>query len=234
MSQRIQDLPEDDRPRERLLKLGPEALSNAELVGIFINEGAPGENAVQMASRIISDLQGLRNMARSTPKSLMRQKGLGPAKSALLAAAFELGRRAEQESLREEPMATPELVYSYLGRYMQALCHEEVHVLLLNTRLMLMRDECVFKGGLSATTAQSREILRLALSHAAHGLILVHNHPSGDPTPSLADQNFTRKLMEGAKLLGVELVDHVIIGHPAEERAQPWYSFKAGGLIGGL
>lgn len=233
MSQRIQDLPEQDRPRERLLRLGPASLSDAELVGIFINEGRPGENAVQMASRLISEVHGLRNMSRCTPQSLTRLKGLGPAKAATLAAAFELGRRAEQEALREVELTEPEQVYAYLGRQLQSLVHEEVHVILLNTRLKLVHTECVFKGGLSSTQAHSREILRLALLHAAHAFVLVHNHPSGDPNPSSADLNFTRKLSDAADLLSIKFADHIIIGHPSEERPQPWFSFLQSGM-GGL
>jgi DNA repair protein RadC len=233
MSQRIQDLPVQDRPRERLLRLGPESLSDAELVGIFINEGRPGENAVQMASRLISELHGLRNMSRATPQALTKLKGLGPAKAATLAAAFELGRRAEQEALREVELCQPEQVYALLGRQLQSLVHEEVHVILLNTRLKLLHTECVFKGGLNSTQAYTREILRLALLHAAYAFILVHNHPSGDPQPSSSDVTFTRKLSEAAALMNLKFADHIIIGHASADRSQPWYSMLQAGL-GGL
>jgi DNA repair protein RadC len=231
MSHRIHDLPEEDRPRERLLRLGAEALSDAELIGIFINTGLPGENAVQMAQRLIRDHGGLRQLSRASGATLQTMKGLGEAKAATLAAAFELGRRAVQEKLKEEPMSSPEIVYELMAHRMQALDHEQVHVLLLNTRMGLLRSDCVFRGGLASTPAMPREILRAALQNNAWGITVVHNHPSGDPTPSTADRQFTRKLDEACTSIGIALVDHVIIGHPSQERELPWFSFHAAGLL---
>lgn len=231
MANRIQDIPEEDRPRERLLAQGARALSNAELLGIFINTGIPGENAVEIGHRLLRESGGLRALSRRDIADLKKVKGLGPAKAAVLAAAFEIGQRAARESFREEPMNKPEFIFDYLAAEMQTLNHEEVHVLLLNSRLCLIHRERLFQGGLNESFAHPREILKKALSHGAFAFALAHNHPSGDPTPSDADRVFTRKLMQGAELLSIHFIDHVIIGHPGADRTQSWFSFRAAGLL---
>lgn len=231
MGNRIHDIPEDDRPRERLIRLGPAALSDAELIGLFIHTGVVGENAVQIAQRLLKEYNGVRNLSRQEILQLQKTRGLGPAKAALVAAAFELGRRAAQESLRELPMDDPNAIFQYMGTEMQALNHEEVHILLLSTRLTLLHRECVFQGSLSESVAHPREILKKALLHSAYGFALVHNHPSGDPTPSHSDREFTRRLRECAELLKIQFLDHVIIGHPAEHRPRPYFSFREAGVI---
>lgn len=231
MGQRIQDIPEEDRPRERLLTHGAKTLSNAELLGIFINTGIPGENAVQIGQRLLTECGGLRNLSRRDVKELRRQKGVGPAKAAVLAAAFELGQRAAREALRDEPMNTASLVFDYFGNEMQALNHEEVHILLVNSKLCLIHRERIFQGGLNESVAHPREILKKVLIHGAFGFFIVHNHPSGDPSPSDADRHFTRTLRDGAELLRLTLIDHVIIGHPSAARDRPYFSFREAGLI---
>ena len=231
MGNRIHDIPEEDRPRERLIRLGPSALSNAELIGLFIHTGIPGENAVQIAQRLLKEYNGVRNLSRQDIQELQTTRGLGPAKAALVAAAFELGRRATQEALKEQPMDDPETIVEFIGAELQSLNHEEVHVLLLSTRLTLIHRECIFQGGLNESVAHPREILKKALLHSAHAFVLVHNHPSGDPTPSTADREFTRRLRDGSELLRVNLLDHIIIGHPAEHRPRPYFSFREAGLV---
>eukprot|EP01031_Cornospumella_fuschlensis_P052454 gene52454-64112_t len=212
-------MPEDDRPRERMLRLGPGALSDAELLAIFINTGMKGENAMQVGQRLLKKFGSLRKLARIGAGELAGEKALGPAKATHLAAAFELGRRAEQEELKESPMNSPDLIYRYLGAEMQALGHESLRVLLLNTRLHLMHQEEVFKGTVNETVAHPREILNRVIVNRAYAFAVVHNHPSGDPSPSEADRRMTRRLREGAELLGLVFMDHIIIGAPAESRA---------------
>jgi DNA repair protein RadC len=229
MSQRIQDLPSDDRPRERLLRLGPAALSNAELLGIFINTGIPGENAVQIGQRLLSQSHNLRLLSRREPMDLARQLGLGPAKAAIIAAAFELGRRAAREEVVDIPLDDPQLIFDYMASEMHALSREEVHVLMLNSKCCLTHHVRLYKGTVNESPALAREVLAAALTHNAIGIILVHNHPSGDPTPSDADKHFTRALLDGGKLLRIRILDHVIIGQPCAGRASPYYSFCAGG-----
>lgn len=231
MTHRIQDLPEQDRPRERLLRLGPGVLTDAELLAIFINTGTRGENAIQVAQRLLREVGTLRQLSRTSTAELAASRALGPAKAAHLAAAFEVGKRAEREWARETPLNAPELVYRYLAAEMQCLAHESVRVLLLNSRLHLQRDEELFRGTVNETVAHPREILQAAIVHKAYAFAVVHNHPSGDPAPSEADKRLTRRLREGAEVLGLQFVDHVIIGAPGEGRGQPYFSFRESGLL---
>jgi DNA repair protein RadC len=228
---RIHDLPEDERPRERLLNVGAESLTNAELLAIFINTGMKGENAIQVAQRLLKEFRTLRNLSRQSGKQLVEQfRGLGPAKSAHIAAAFELGRRAAQEDLKDEPMNEPELVYRYFGSDMARLGHEVVRLLVLDTKLRLVHDEQVFQGSLNEAQAHPREIMRVALVHRAYAFILAHNHPSGDPTPSESDRRFTMRMKQCAETMQILFTDHIIIGAP-RQGAQPWFSFKSAGLL---
>lgn len=231
MSLRIQDLPANDRPRERLMELGAASLTNAELLALFINTGTRGENAVQMGQRLMQEFKSLRNISRRSAKELVRQfHGLGPAKATHIAAAFELGRRAAQEEIREDKMDTPELIYRYLGNDMARLGYETLRILVLNTKLCLVHDEIVFQGTLNESPAHPREILRSALVHRGYAFILAHNHPSGDPAPSDADCRFTRRIRDAAQLMQIQFLDHLIIGAP-RSGALPYFSFKESGMI---
>lgn len=231
MSQRIHDIPPEDRPRERLLRLGPEALSDAELIGLFINTGMKGENAVQIAQRLLSEFKSLRDFSRRSTSELASLKGLGPAKAAILAAAFELGRRSAREIAKETALNSPGLVFDYLGLEMQSYDQEELHVLCLNTKMQLTHHDRVFRGTLNETSAHPREILQKVLVHSAHSFIIAHNHPSGDPTPSDADRRFTRNIRDAAELLRVNFADHIIIGHASQTRPIPYFSFRESGLL---
>jgi DNA repair protein RadC len=229
---RIHDIPENDRPRERLLRLGPQALSDAELLALFINTGTKGENALQIGQRILRDYKSLRDLSRLEPAVLSKIKALGPAKTAKLAAAFELGRRSAQEpSHAEIVLDRPQCIYDYIAPEMQALGHESVRIILLNTKLAVMRSEEAFKGSLNECIAQPRDLLRKVLIHNAFAYILVHNHPSGDPTPSEADRRITRRLREASEATGLLLQDHMIIGTPADSRPLPYFSFKEHGML---
>jgi DNA repair protein RadC len=231
MSHRIHDMPENDRPRERLMRLGPGALSDAELLAIFINTGIKGENAMQVGQRLLRQYGSLRQLARIGAGELAGARALGPAKAAHLAAAFELGRRAEQQRLKETPLNEPGLIYDYLGAEMQALAHESLRVLLLNTKLHLMQQEEIFKGTVNETVAHPREILNRVIVNRAYAFVVVHNHPSGDPAPSEADRRMTRRLKEGSELLGLVFMDHIIIGTPTDRRPQAYFSFKEHGML---
>jgi DNA repair protein RadC len=158
----------------------------------------------------------------SNPLILSKIKALGPAKTAKLIAAFELGRRAAQEpSHAEVILDRPQRIYDYIGSEMQALGYESVRVILLNTRLAVIRTDEVFRGSLNECTAAPRDLLRKALIHNAYAFILIHNHPFGDPTPSDADRRITRRLREASEATGLLLQDHLIIGTPSESRALP-------------
>lgn len=228
---RIHDIPENDRPRERLLRLGPQALSDAELLALFINTGTKGENALQIGQRILREYGSILDLSRLDPAALTKIKALGPAKAAKLAAAFELGRRSREASQSDIVLNEPSLIYKFIGPELQALGHESVRVILLTTRLTLLRTDEVFRGSLNECTAAPRDLLRKALIHNAHAFILIHNHPSGDPTPSDADRRITRRLREAADATGLLLQDHVIIGTPSESRPLPYFSFKEHGML---
>jgi DNA repair protein RadC len=227
---RIHDLPEQDRPRERLLEQGAEALTNAELLAIFINTGTKGKNAIQVGQEVLKEFKSLRGIARRTAKELASVHGLGPAKAAHIAAAFELGRRAAREELRLQKMDDPETIYAYLGEEMSHLGYETVRILLMNTRMEMIHDEVVFQGSLNESVAHPREILHTALVHRAHGFVLAHNHPSGDPTPSDADRTFTRRIRDAAEIMKVHLLDHLIIGAPRAGK-QAYFSFRESGML---
>lgn len=231
MSHRIRDIPEQDRPRERLLRLGPAVLTDAELLAIFINTGVKGENAIQVAQRLLKQFGSLRALSRQEPESLVTTHALGPAKAAHLAAAFELGRRAEREKDGDVRMSNPDEVFALVGADMQALSYESVRVILVNTRYCLIRHDEVFRGALNESISHPREILRKAIVHAAHAFILAHNHPSGDPTPSETDIRMTRRIREAADIMKIELLDHIIIGAPGGHRSLPYFSFKQAGLM---
>lgn len=228
---RIHDLPAADRPRERVLRHGPGVLSDVELLALFVNTGVPGENALQVAQRLLRSHGGLRSVSRLECARLLEEKALGPAKSALLAAAFELGRRAVREELSERPLNEPQLIYQFVGQELQSLSHEVVRVLLVNTRLGFVRQEQVSHGSINETLTHPRDVIRPALIHAAYGFIMVHNHPSGDPSPSEADLRVTRRVREAADVMGVKFLDHVIIGAPSAGRAQPYFSFRESGML---
>ncbi|WP_395744880.1 RadC family protein [Prosthecobacter sp.] len=229
---RIHDIPENDRPRERLLRLGPQALSDAELLALFINTGTKGENALQIGQRILRDYKSLRDLSRLEPAILRKIKALGPAKTALLAAAFELGRRSAQEpSHAEVILDRPQRIYDYIGAEMQALGHESVRIILVNTKFAVIRSEEVFRGSLNQCVAEPRDLLRKVIIHNAFGYILVHNHPSGDPASSEADRSLTRRLRDASSAIGSPLLDHVIIGTPSPSREQPYFSFKEHGML---
>ena len=228
---RIHDIPENDRPRERLLRLGPQALSDAELLALFINTGTKDENALQIGQRILREYGSILDLSRLDPFALTEVKALGPAKAAKLAAAFELGRRSREASQSDIILNEPSLIYKFIGPELQALGHESVRVILLTTRLTLLRTDEVFRGSLNECTAAPRDLLRKALIHNAYAFILIHNHPSGDPTPSDADRRITRRLREASEATGLLLQDHLIIGTPSESRTLPYFSFKEHGML---
>ena len=204
----------------------------AELLAILLRTGLPGKSAVELAAEILGSREGLGGLARITPKSLKKDfKGLGLAKACQVAAAIELGRRVGVADVSGGLMATPARVEELMGPELRRKDREEVWVLLLNTKLRLLRRAQVSRGSVNETAVQPQEILREALgAEAVYGLVVVHNHPSGDPAPSPADLDFTRRLRDGAKTVGVVLQDHVIIGVAREGRAG-YYSFREAGYL---
>jgi DNA repair protein RadC len=223
-------MPPHDRPREKLERLGASALSDSELIAILLRTGIPGANAIEVARTLLSQFKSLGGLARCSVKEIASIKGVGPAKAVQLAAAFGLGSRLARESLAKSKIDSPELVYELLGAEMRALNRESLRVILLDTKYHLMRIEEISLGSLNESIAHPREIFRPALIYSAYAVIIAHNHPSGDPTPSEADHRLTRRLAEAAQLLQISLLDHVIIGSPIGEKPS-FYSFKEAGIL---
>lgn len=229
-SPKIHELPADERPRERLAAHGAAALSDSELIAILLRTGVVGANAIEVARQLLAEFGNLSGLARSTVKELARIKGVGPAKAVQLAAAFGLASRLARETLDRRSVDTPAKIWELLGAQMRTLQTESLRVLLLDTKLKLMRSEEVFRGSINECIAHPREIFRPALLHSAYALIVVHNHPSGDPTPSSSDQRLTTRLREAAELLQIRLIDHIILGSGDGGR-QPWFSFREAGVL---
>jgi DNA repair protein RadC len=208
----IRELPESERPRERLLKQGSAALSDAELVAVLLRTGIKGTSALQMATELIQETGGLSGLVSLTP-GLLRRHGLGPAKAAALLAAVEIACRVAREQLSErEPLTRPAEVARYLHLRFWARDQEVVGALFLDSRNRLLGDKELFRGTLDRAVVEPREVLKEALVRGAAAVLLFHTHPSGDPTPSESDILFTRRLKEAAEIVGLRLADHMVLG----------------------
>lgn len=222
-----------DRPRERLDRLGPRALLDAELLELLIGAGSRGASAHQLAGHLLREAGELAGLAGWERADFARIRGLGPAKAAELAACFELARRLRERVA--DPGArldSPAKVWARLEPLTVGLAVEKCWVLSLNRRHRLLGLQEVSSGTATSSLLHPREVFRIALKHAAPAAIVAHNHPSGDPAPSHADRAVTRQLTEAGRILGVELLDHVIIGRPeADGAGKGWFSFGEAGLI---
>ncbi len=221
----IKELPAGERPRERLQHYGAQALSTAELLAIILRTGVDGENVVRLAERLLAQFDGLPGLARASFDELCQVKGLGPAKVAQLQAALELGRRLQVATPDARPVVqSPADVAHLVGSEMAFLPQEEFWVLHLDTRNRVQRIQRLYRGSLNQATVRVAEVFRDAVRANAAAIIAVHNHPSGDPSPSPQDVALTRSLVEAGRLLDIPLLDHLIIGHGR------WISMKERGL----
>lgn len=226
----IHELPEEDRPREKLAAKGAGALSDSELIAILLRTGMQGANAIEVARALLAEYKTLGALSRCSVREIAKIKGIGMAKAVQLAAAFGLGARLARETLSKQKIDAPELVYDLLGPEMRALHKESLRIILLDTRYHLLRIEEISLGSVNESIAHPREIFRPALIYSAYAIIVAHNHPSGDPSPSEADHRLTRRLAEAAQLLQINLLDHIIIGSPDNNRT-PYFSFKEAGVL---
>ncbi len=227
---KIREMPDEDRPREKLLKHGADGLTNRELIAILLRTGVRGKNAVEVGGEILEKYKTLSGLSQISVTELRKTRGIGLAKAVQLAAAFKLADRMAKEKIAREKIDSPELVNEFFGAEMRSLQKESLRVLLLDTRYRLLEAKEVSIGSVNESIAHPREIFQPAIAASAYAIIVVHNHPSGDPTPSSADHSLTRRLAEAAELLQIKLLDHVIIGSPAEDRT-PYFSFKEAGVL---
>ena len=216
-----------DLPRERLWALGPRALATPELLAILLGTGGPGQPALAVATSLLDGAEGsLRRLAARPGGELLRLPGVGAAKAARLTAAFELATRLLQEPRPALPrIREPADVARLLAPRLRDLPVEEFHLLALDTQARVLRQVLVTRGLLDSSLVHPREVFRPAIAEAAAGVIVVHNHPSGDPTPSAEDRSVTRQLAEAGRLLDIPLYDHVIVAGDA------WRSLAADGLL---
>jgi DNA repair protein RadC len=209
----IKELPAADRPRERLLLVGPQALNTAELLAIVLRTGIGGENAVRLAERLLAAYDGLGGLAQAGVNQLLQEKGLGEAKVAQIKAALELGRRLMLAGNDVRPqVSSPQDAANLVMGEMAFLEQEHLRAILLDTRHRVLEIVTVSVGGLNTAGVRMGDMFREAVRSNASALIAVHNHPSGDPTPSVQDVTITRKMVEAGKLLGVKVLDHLVIG----------------------
>lgn len=210
---RIKDMEENERPRERLARLGPQALKNNELIAILLRVGVKGENVIDVAERLLHDFGGITGLHRVSVDELCRAHGIGMAKAAQIKAAIELGRRLVAESPDEKPaIHSPQDAANLVMYAMSALEQEELHVMLLDTRNRVLRIEPVYRGSVNTSQVRVGELFKAAIRANAPNLIVVHNHPSGDPTPSPDDVAVTRATVQAGKLLDVNVLDHLVVG----------------------
>src|SRR6476620_8985433 len=234
MSQlKIREMPQDQRPREKLLAHGVSALSDPELIAILLRTGLRGANAVEVGRQLLEKYKSLTGISRCSVKELVKIPGIGQTKALELVAAFGLGQRLAHETLSKQKIDSPELVNELIGAEMRRLRTESLRVILLDTRYRLIRVhpiQEVSTGSVNESIAHPRDIFRPAVISSAYAVIVIHNHPSGDPSPSQSDHSLTRRLAEAAELLQIKLLEHIIIGAPGEGRL-PYFSFKEAGVL---
>jgi DNA repair protein RadC len=231
MSQlKIREMPAQERPREKLAAHGASALTDPELIAILLRTGVPGANAIEVARKLLKDYGSLAGLSRCTVDELAGVRGIGFTKAVQLVAAFGLGQRLARETLSKQKIDSPELVNELVGPEMRRLRKESLRVILLDTRYHLIRVEEVSIGSVNESIAHPRDIFRPVLVSSAYAVIVVHNHPSGDASPSQTDHSLTRRLAEAAELLQIKLLDHIIIGTPAEG-SPGYFSFKEAGVL---
>ena len=210
---RIADLAENDRPRERLVNQGPENLSNPELIAILLRVGLPGENAVEVGQRLLNKFGGLAGLRRASLAEICNERGIGPAKAAQIKAAIELGSRLSKD--RQDDLITingPEDVGNLLQYDLRGLEQEVLIVILLDTRNHVLEKVELYRGSINSSQVRVAEVFTPAIRRNAAAVIIVHNHPSGDPTPSPDDVALTRAIVQSGKILDIDVLDHIVIG----------------------
>ena len=229
----IKEMPEDERPQEKLIKFGPDYLSNAELLALIIRTGnSKGDSAIDTATKVLrslrtaNDKNGLNSLKNANLSSLMQVDGIGEAKAAMILAAVQLGiRLAVSSNGTKIRVTSPSIAANYVLSEMSVLEQEHFRVMTLNTKKEINFIREISKGTINMTIVHAREVFRAAISDNAHSIILLHNHPTGDPSPSKEDIGLTKNLMEASKIIGIDILDHIIIGD------NRYFSFLEEGLL---
>jgi DNA repair protein RadC len=222
----VRDLPRQERPRERLQKFGAEALSAQELLALVIGRGIPKKSVMNIAQELLAKFGNIRAISQATIEELSQIKGIGLAKAAQLKACFELGKREELEpELKNFDIKDPEALVKAIRASIKDKAKEHFKLILLNPRNKIIRISTISIGTLNASLVHPREVFKDAITHSAASVVLAHNHPSGDPEPSEDDIKITKKLVESGKILGIDVIDHIVVGKNS------FLSFKERGLI---
>lgn len=222
----VKDVPLAERPRERLLQVGASFLSNAELLAILLRTGSSNESVLHLAQKILAELETLHNLHDVTIEELTKIKGIGPAKAVQIKAAIELGKRIVLQSpIDRVSIRSPKDVAHYIMEEMRYLKQEHFIALLLNTKNQIIGKETITVGTLNSSLVHPREVFKPAIKKSSSAMIVVHNHPSGDPTPSKEDIDVTHRLVNAGELIGIDVLDHIVIGDNA------YISLKEKGLF---
>jgi DNA repair protein RadC len=223
----IKELPDNERPRERLIEQGADALKHSELIAILLRTGTKGVSAIQVAEQVLHKFDSLDALSRATIDELRQVKGVGRDKAIALKSAFTLARRMAAEMRRDSPtLDTPDRIADLLRETNRTYEVENFQVVLLNTRRKLVRIDNISQGTLDTILVHPRGVFKPAISANAAAIVLVHNHPSGDPTPSEADIKVTRDLIRAGQLLKIEVLDHVILGRATQDRPKDYVSLR--------
>ena len=229
---RIKDLPDSERPRERLVEHGADALRNAELIAILLRTGMKGLSAIHIAEQLLQKFGTLGNLGRASLDDLRQTKGVGRDKAIALKSAFTLARRMAAELRQDSPVLdNPDHIADLLREDNRMYEVENFQVVLLNTRRKLIRVEQISQGTLDTLLVHPREVFKAAIAANASSIVLVHNHPSGDPNPSDADVKVTRDLIRAGQLLKIEVLDHIILGRASKERPRDFVSLRELGFF---
>jgi DNA repair protein RadC len=228
----MHEMPSAERPRERLLQRGPEALRTAELLAILLRTGTAERPVLELAEFLLQHFGSLEALSRAPIGELTKIKGMGQAKAVEIRAAFALGARMTRTEAEARTITDAADIARLLGEEMRQLAHESVRVVCLNTKRKVLAVEEVTRGTVNESLFHPREAFRPALARQAHAVILVHNHPSGHTQPSAADREVTRRMKQAGELLQIELLDHVILGAPGPgDASKSYFSFRDEGLL---
>ena len=222
----IRDWPETERPREKMLHHGAEMLTDVELVAILLRTGGIESTAIDLARELMQRFTSFRALDQKTIEDLCQVKDIGPAKAVQIKAAIEIGKRfAASPAAKGDVIESSEDIYRIMRLYLQNLDREEFHIVLLTNRNKVLLKQRLFQGSLSSSLVEPREIIKTALNYSAASVIFVHNHPSGNPSPSAEDKSLTKRLKMACEVMGIRVLDHIIIG------SETYFSFNEHSLL---